>query len=557
VPNRLEPKIIQVFREGYTKERLIADITAGVIVGIVALPLAIAFAIASGVKPEQGLFTAVIAGLIVSGMGGSRVQIAGPTGAFIVIVYGIVQQYGYDGLVIATIMAGMMMIGMGFFRFGTLLKFVPYPLTVGFTSGIALIIFSSQVNDFLGLRIRGLPAEFVEKWIVYGDHIVDLDTNALVVGGFALVTILTAERFVKRIPGSLIALLGATAIVHGFGLEVETIGSRFGEVPNSLPAPSFPDITWGRVTELFSPALTIAMLGAIESLLSAVVADGMIGSRHRSNVELIAQGVANVVAPIFSGIPATGAIARTATNVRNGGRSPIAGMVHSVTLLLIMLFFGAWATLIPMPALAAILIVVSYNMCEWRSFVKVMRAPRSDVAVMLVTFGLTVLIDLTIAIQVGVILSAMLFIRRMAEVSQIHLVDWDSDEDDAELVDIETRAIQSAPGGINVFTLKGSLFFGLVDRFADTVRSRDQRVLILEMHDLLAIDASGIRAVENLKHELDGRGTHLLLAGVQTQPMFALTQAGLVDAIGEDLMFASLPEALYRAQELAGVEAAG
>jgi SulP family sulfate permease len=323
LPNRLQPKLFTVFREGYSKQLFLSDLTAGIIVGIVALPLAIAFAIASGVKPEQGLYTAVIAGFIVSAFGGSRVQIAGPTGAFIVIVYRIVQTYGYDGLVVATIMAGVLLIIMGLARFGTLLKFVPYPLTVGFTSGIALIIFSSQVSDFLGLRIANLPADFVEKWMVLGSHPSAIDLNSLGIGMLSLLIIVGTQRYASRIPGSLVAILAATAVVEIFHLPVETIGSRFGSVPNTFPAPHLPDLSWQTITLLFSPAVTIALLGSIESLLSAVVADGMIRSRHRPNMELIAQGVANIVSPLFAGIPATGAIARTATNIKNGGRTPV------------------------------------------------------------------------------------------------------------------------------------------------------------------------------------------------------------------------------------------
>ncbi|HMK37912.1 MAG TPA: SulP family inorganic anion transporter, partial [Bacteroidota bacterium] len=401
----LIPKLFTVFRNGYSRNQFVEDLTAGTIVGIVALPLAIAFAIASGVKPEQGLFTAIIAGLVVSSLGGSRVQIAGPTGAFIVIVYGIVRTYGYDGLAVATMIAGVILIVMGLARLGTLLKFVPYPLTVGFTSGIALIIFSSQINDFLGLRIADLPADFVGKWAVYASRLGSIDAISLSVGVASLGIILLAQRFSPRVPGSLLSILCMTAIVVWFRLPVESIGSRFGSVPGVLPAPRLPDVSWETITRVFSPAVTIAMLGSIESLLSAVVADGMIRSRHRSNIELVAQGVANVLSPLFSGIPATGAIARTATNVKSGGRTPVAGVIHAIVLLLIMLLFGRWAALIPMPTLAAILLVVAYNMSEWHSFVKTLRSPRSDVAVMVVTFALTVIVDLTVAIQVGVILS--------------------------------------------------------------------------------------------------------------------------------------------------------
>ncbi len=547
---RLTPKFLTFLEEPYSTKQFLADLAAGTIVGIVALPLAIAFAIASGVKPEQGLYTAVIAGFFVSVLGGSRVQIAGPTGAFIVIVYGIVQTYGYDGLVVATLLAGVLLVIMGLARFGSLLKFVPYPLTVGFTSGIALIIFSSQINDFFGLRIQHLPSGFLEKWYVYARYAAAIDVNTIAIGLGSVLVIAFAQRYTPRVPGSLVAVLVATTAVHVFNIPVETIGSRFGNVPNTFPAPHFPDVTWQTVTRLFSPALTIALLGAIESLLSAVVADGMIRTRHRSDMELIAQGVANILTPIFSGIPATGAIARTATNIKSGGRTPVAGIVHAIVLFLIMVIFGKWAVLIPMPALAAILIVVSYNMSEWHSFVKILKSPKSDVAVMLVTFALTVIVDLTVAIQVGVILSAMLFIKRMAEVSHVTLLSKDLVEvEDADEQSIKPKQF---PDGVEVFEVYGSLFFGAVDQFTETIRSLEEKpkVFILVTMNLLAVDASGIRALEDLIVQLAHEKTHFLLAGLHKQPLFALTQAGLLDKIPEDNLCGDLPEALARANVL-------
>jgi sulfate permease, SulP family len=553
---KLEPKLLTVLRAGYTRDMLTADLTAGVIVGIVALPLAIAFAIASGVKPEQGLFTAIIAGLIVSAFGGSRVQIAGPTGAFIVIVYGIVQKYGYDGLVIATILAGVILVIMGLARLGTLLKFIPYPLTVGFTSGIALIIFTSQINDFLGLGVAKLPADFVGKWWTYATSVSAVDLPSFAVGAGALAIILLWQRVTHRVPGSLVALLVVTAVVQVFHVPVATIGSRFGSVPATLPAPHLPAVSWQTITEMFSPALTIAILGAIESLLSAVVADGMIRSRHRPNMELVAQGLANIASPLFAGIPATGAIARTATNVKNGGRSPVSGIVHAVTLLIIMLFFGRWAVLIPMPALAAILLVVAYNMSEWRSFRKILRAPRSDITVMLVTCGLTVLVDLTVAIQVGILLSALFFIRRMAEVSQVTPITRDLKDDEER--DLDRGGEAHVPDGVEVFEVFGSLFFGAVEQFTETLRSfeRKPKVFILETRQLLAIDATGLRAVEDLAAQLAREGTRFLISGIHKQPLFALTQSGLYDAVGEDNICGSLPEALDRAAALLRAETA-
>ncbi len=398
----LVPKLITTLKT-YSRQQFLADLVAGVIVGIVALPLAIAFAIASGVSPQAGLYTAIIAGLVVSVLGGSRVQIGGPTGAFVVIVYGIVQRYGVEGLTIATLMAGVILIALGLARLGGAIKFIPYPVTTGFTAGIGVVILSSQVKDFLGLRMAAVPAEFVEKWRSYAGHLNAINPWAVAVGVGAVLIIQLWPKVNRRIPGPFIALVVATAAVQLLHLDVETIGARFGEISGGLPAPRIPQVTWDTARQLVQPAITIALLGAIESLLSAVVADGMIGGRHRSNMELVAQGVANIASPIFGGIPATGAIARTATNVRNGGRTPVAGMVHSLTLLLITLFFGRWAGLIPMAALAAILVVVSYHMADWRTFTSELRAPKSDVIVMLLTFFLTVLVDLTVAVEVGLV----------------------------------------------------------------------------------------------------------------------------------------------------------
>jgi sulfate permease, SulP family len=544
---RLEPKLFTIIRSGYGKGQFFPDLIAGVIVGVVALPLAIAFAIASGVKPEQGLYTAIIAGLAVSILGGSRVQIAGPTGAFIVVVYGVVKNYGYDGLAIATIIAGVLLVAMGVARLGTLLKFVPYPLTVGFTSGIAVIIFSSELNDFFGFRIPDLPADFIGKWTAYLGGVNAFDVTTLAIGAFSLAIIISWPRITRRIPGSLIAIIVVTALVHLFDIRVDTIGSRFGSVPTGLPSPRIPDFTWEKVLKLFSPAVTIALLGSIESLLSAVVADGMIRSRHRSNMELIAQGVANVLSPLFGGLPATGAIARTATNIKNGGRTPIAGIVHAFTLLVIMLFFGQWAALIPMPTLAAILMVVAYNMSEWHSFLKILRSPRSDIAVMLVTFILTVVIDLTIAIEVGIVLAALLFMRRMAEVSQVTALTRDLQDEREE--EEETPGRMSIPEGVEVFEVYGSLFFGAVEQFTESMRivEKKPRVLILETRNLLAVDATGLRALEDLASQLSHRKTHFIVSGIHKQPLFAITQSGLLDRIGLDNICGTLGEAVQRA----------
>jgi SulP family sulfate permease len=539
------PKLWTTLKEGYTKEKFFADLTAGTIVGIVALPLAIAFAIASGVKPEQGLYTAIVAGLIVSLLGGSRVQIAGPTGAFIVIIYGIVQKYGVDGLAIVTFMAGIILILMGVARLGTLLKFIPYPLVVGFTSGVAIIIFTSQIKDIFGLPINDLPPDFISKWIVYFQNFSAINYNALFVGGLSLLILLFWPKISHKIPAPLVVIVLVTVIVQIFDIKVETIQSRFGEVPNTLPAPHLPNITWEKITSLISPAITIALLGSIESLLSAVVADGMIRSRHRSNMELVAQGIANLFSPIFGGMPATGAIARTATNVKNGAKTPVAGIIHAIVLLLIMLFFGRWAALIPIPTLSAILLIVSYNMSEWRSFKKLLKSPKSDIIILLVTFLLTVIVDLTVAIEVGVVLSSLFFMRRMAEVSQVNTITKDiKDELEGKFEDSDDNI--KMPDGVEIFEVFGSLFFGAVEQFTESLRSVEKKpkYLILETSHLLAIDASGLRALEDLESKLRRQKTKFIISGLHKQPLFAIVQTGLVDKIGEDYLFGSITEAL-------------
>src|SRR5579862_2201276 len=477
----LKPKLLTTL-ENYSRQQFISDLTAGLIVGIVALPLAIAFAIGSGVSPERGLFTAIIAGFIISALGGSRVQIGGPTGAFIVIVYGIVQTYGVNGLLIATIMAGVFLIVMGLARFGSAIKFIPYPVIVGFTSGIALIIFSSQVKDFLGLQMGSVPADFIEKWTAFAGHLQSVNYYSLGIGAFTVLGISIWQQKFHKIPASLIVLIACTVAVQAFHLPVETIGSKFGQIPSRFPNPSFPRVDFATIKNLVQPAITIALLGAIESLLSAVVADGMIGGKHRSNMELIAQGVANICAPIFGGIPATGAIARTATNIKNGGRTPIAGITHAITLFLIMIFFGRWASLIPLSCLAGILILVAYNMSEWRSFSALLKGPRSDVAVLLATFFLTVLVDLTVAIEVGVVLAVFLFMRRMALVTNVGVVTREfQDEDESD----DPNAIdkRSLPEGVEVFEINGPFFFGAAYKFEEAmdIVERQPKVRIIRM----------------------------------------------------------------------------
>ena len=547
---RLEPKLLVVLREGYTKKLFLGDLAAGLTVGVVALPLAIAFAIASGVKPEQGLYTAIVGGLVIAALGGTRAQISGPTGAFIVIIYGIVQQHGYGGLAVATLIAGALLIVMGLARMGALLKFIPYPVTVGFTSGIALIIFSSQIRDFAGLRMESVPVEFVAKWLAYKNHLTTFNLHALGVGAASLLLILLVSRMTPRVPGPLVAIVAMTAAVHYLGLPVETIGSRFGGVPNHFPAPQLPPLSWQLAQEMFSPAVTIALLAALESLLAAVVADGMMGTRHRSNMELVAQGAGNITAVLFAGIPATGAIARTATNIKSGGRTPIAAIIHCLTLALILLFFGQWAALIPMTTLAAILIVVAYNMSEWHAFMTLFRSPKSDVAVLLVTFGLTVLIDLTVAIQVGVLLAAFLFIQRMSEQTQFTFItDSLRERDEAETRDLSKVEV---PPRVEVFEIYGSLFFGAIERFKDAMRRVESRpkVLIVRMRHVAAVDATGLHVLEDLLAGAQRDGTTLILSAVAPQPLAAMRQSGFLARLGEGNVVADVFAALERASAI-------
>jgi SulP family sulfate permease len=544
------PKLITVFKEGYTLPVFWSDLTAGIIVAIVALPLAIAFAIASGVNPAQGLTTAIIAGGIAALLSGSRTQVSGPTGAFIVIIYGVIQQYGYEGLAIATLIAGILLVIMGIARMGVLLKFIPYPVTVGFTGGIALIIASGQVRDLLGLPIDSLPSHAVDQWIIYGTALTEISLPALAVGAAALVILTLWPRVTHRVPGSIVAIVVLTAAVHLFDLPVATVGSRFGDVPNHLPDLQLRPMSWDLFKVMFSPAITIALLAALESLLSAVVADGMMGTRHRPNTELIAIGTANIIVPMFNGIPATGAIARTATNIRNGGRTPVSALVHAVVLLLIMLLFGSWASMIPMPVLAAILIVVAYHMSEWRSFVQMLRSPKGDVAVLLSTFLLTVVIDLTVAIQVGVVLAAFLFLQRMSDATQIGSITKDlrtSDPDDEE--DKGALLGRSVPSGVEVFEIQGTLFFGVIEQFKDAMRLVEPApvVLILRMRNVLSVDASGIRALEDLHRQSTRQGTTVVISGIHSQPLIALQRSGLLDVIGEENVVGNIDEALVRA----------
>jgi SulP family sulfate permease len=544
------PKLLTVLKEGYPLPTFWSDLTAGVIVAIVALPLAIAFAIASGVNPSQGLTTAIIAGGIAALLSGSRTQVSGPTGAFIVIIYGVVQQYGYEGLALATLIAGILLVIMGIARMGVLLKFIPYPVTIGFTGGIALIIASGQIRDLLGLPIDALPAHAVDQWITYSTTLAEISLPTLAVGAAALVILTLWPRVTHRIPGSIVAIVLLTAVVQLFDLPVATVGSRFGAVPNHLPDLQLRSLSWDLIKAMFSPAITIALLAALESLLSAVVADGMMGTRHRPNTELIAIGVANMVVPMFNGIPATGAIARTATNIRNGGRTPVSALVHAVVLLLIMMLFGSWASLIPMPVLAAILIVVAYHMSEWRSFVRMLKSPKGDVAVLLSTFFLTVVIDLTVAIQVGVVLAAFLFLQRMSDATQIGSITKDlrtADPDDDE--DKGALSGRTVPSGVEVFEIQGTLFFGVIEQFKDAMRLVEPApaILILRMRNVLSVDASGIRALEDLHRQSARQGTTLVISGIHSQPLIALQRSGLLDVIGEANVLGNIDEALAHA----------
>ncbi len=553
------PKIVTALKN-YDREQLFGDLVAGLIVGVVALPLAIAFAIASGVTPDRGLWTAVIAGFLISALGGSRVQIGGPTGAFVVIVYGIVQKHGIDGLAIATIMAGVILVVMGFAKLGAMIKFIPHPVITGFTSGIAVIIFSGSIKDLLGLHMGEIPPGFFEKWITYAQTASGFTPAAVGVSALALAIIVVWPKVTRRVPGTFVALIVTTAVVSIMNLPVETIGSRFGAISGSIPPIQLPSVSFAQISALVGPAFTIAVLAAIESLLSAVVADGMIGGRHRSNMELIGQGVANIVTPLFGGIPATGAIARTVTNVKNGGRTPVAGIIHALTLLVITLFGARWAGLIPMATLAAILVVVSVQMSQWRTFRAELSSPKSDVVVLLTTFALTVIVDLTVAISVGMVLAAFLFIRRMAEVANVRVLTTELGETSAEsdAADAAERRSLDIPPGVEVYEINGPFFFGAAETFKDTLAriAGKPKVLIIRMRDVLALDSTGMNALRDVVHRSRKDGTTVLLADVHMQPLVALTNSPVLEEIGEDNLCATLNDALTRARALVGRPAA-
>ncbi|MCK9290480.1 MAG: SulP family inorganic anion transporter [Bacteroidales bacterium] len=544
------PKILTTLKQ-YNSKLFFSDLTAGLIVGIVALPLAIAFGIASGVSPSQGLITAVIAGFLISLLGGSLVQIGGPTGAFIVIVYGIVQQFGVDGLLTATLMAGAMLIIMGVLRLGTIIKFMPYPVVVGFTSGIAVVIFSSQIKDFFGMSIaEAVPADFIDKWHFYIINFSTINWYAIGIALFTVITIVFWPRFNRRIPGTLIALILTTIVATLFQFPTETIGSQFGAISGSIPAPSFPSVSFAHLRKLIAPAFTIAMLGAIESLLSAMVADGAIGGKHRSNTELIAQGVANLITPLFGGIPATGAIARTMTNIRNGGRTPLAGIIHAFTLLLIMLFFGQYARLIPMATLAGILVMVAYNMSEWRAFTALMRGNKADIAVLLTTFLLTVLIDLTVAIQFGLLLAVLLFVKRLIDTTGVEVLRLEVESETDEL--LETATSLDIPKGVEVFEVNGPFFFGVANKFedAETQLSEKPLVRIIRLWRVPFIDATGINNLRLFLRRAQSKKIKTILSGANPTLLNSLSKNGIVAIVGKRNICADIHCALDRANEV-------
>lgn len=551
-----KPRLLQCLKN-YNRKTFVADLMAGIIVGIVALPLAIAFGIASGVTPEKGIITAIVAGFVISALGGSKVQIGGPTGAFIIIIYGIIQQYGMEGLTIATLMAGVFLILFGFLHLGTIIKFIPYPIVVGFTSGIAVTIFTTQVKDLFGLNITSVPSDFIEKWICYFNNFSTIDLWSSVIGIVSVVIIMLTPKVSKKIPGSLVAIIvmtvAALLLKQFAGVEsIETIGDRFA-ISNSLPEATVPALSWETIKNLVSPAITIAILGAIESLLSAAVADGVIGDHHNSNTELIAQGVANLASPIFGGIPATGAIARTMTNINNGGRTPIAGIVHAVVLLLIFLFLMPLAKYIPMACLAGVLVIVSYGMSGWRSFLALMKNPKSDVTVLLITFFLTIIFDLTIAIEVGLIIACLLFMRRMSETTDVHVIsneiNPDDEDSDMHLGNIEHLTI---PKGVEVYEINGPYFFGAGNRFEEIMATLGDRpqVRIIRMRKVPFVDSTGIHNLTNLCEMSQKEGIQIVLSGVTEKVHSQLDKAGFYDIVGQDNICSHIDIALDRAKEI-------
>ena len=544
----IKPKFFSVMKN-YTREQFIKDIVAGLIVAIIALPLSIALAIASGVNPEQGLYTAIIAGFFISFLGGSRVQIGGPTAAFVVIIYGIIAEHGIPGLIIATLLAGVMLILMGLFHFGDLIKFIPKTITIGFTLGIAIGIVVGQIKDFLGLNMGTVPAEFLTKLVAYSHNLGSISYITLAIGILALLIQIFWPKVSKKIPGSLVAIIVTTLLVAIFKLPVKTIGDLY-TIKAGLPSFSMPVLSFSLVREMILPAFTIAMLAAIESLLSAVVSDGMIGSKHKSNAELVGQGVGNILSALFGGIPATGAIARTAANVKNGGRTPVAGMVHALTLLLILLFLMPYASYIPMSCLAAILIIVGYNMSGWRTFVRIIKtAPKSDIAVLIITFLLTLFFDLVIAIEFGMVLAAFLFLKRMSDIAEVR--QWTyigSSEDEKLSEDVDLKYV---PKNTIVYEVFGALFFGAANVFTSFKHEEGKNVLILRMRNVPVMDISGVEALEEILETCKKRNLTLILSHVNEQPYHAMEKAGFVEKIGAENICENIDVSLERAEKLA------
>lgn len=549
------PRLVSELRH-YNKEKFMADLMAGLIVGIVALPLAIAFGIASGVSPSQGILTAIIGGFLVSALGGSRVQIGGPTGAFIVIIYGIVSnpQLGLSGLMIATMLAGVFLIVLGVCRLGTIIKFIPYPIVVGFTSGIAVTIFTTQIKDLLGLNItEAIPADFVSKWIIYFRHITTIDWLTALIGVLSILIIALTPKVSKKVPGSLVAIIVMTIGVYFLNahtsMHVTTIGDQFGEIKASIPELQIPSITWEGIKSLLPTAMVIAVLGAIESLLSATVADGVCGDHHNSNQELIGQGVANLCTPLFGGIPCTGAIARTMTNINNGGRTPVAGLIHALVLLVIFLVLMPLAAYIPMACLAGVLVIVSYNMSGWRTFMQLFKNPKSDVIVLMMTFLLTVIFDLTIAIEVGLLVACLLFMKRMAESTQIKVIADEIDPNNETDAEVHEEAL-TIPKGVEVYEINGPYFFGIANRFEELMAELDNhpKVRIIRMRRVPFIDSTGIHNLQNLCEMSHREGTHIVLSGVTPNVYSVLEHNGFCHLLGKDHICPNINVALERAE---------
>lgn len=559
---KLKPKLFSVMKN-YSKEQLVKDIIAGIIVAIIALPLSIALAIASGVNPEQGLYTAIVAGFFISFLGGSRVQIGGPTAAFVTIIYGIIQNYNIDGLIVATLMAGIILVIMGLCHFGSLIKYIPYTITTGFTTGIAVTLAVGQLKDFFGLKMGSVPSEFIDKLKAYSENIHTLSTSAFLIGAIALFIHIIWPWLVQKmpekihsiadkLPASLLAIIVTTLMVKFLNMDVATIGSSYENVSNALPKFNIPNVNFEMIKNLISPAFTIAILAGIESLLSCVVSDGMIGSKHRSNMELVAQGTGNIFSALFGGIPATGAIARTAANVKNGGRTPIAGMVHSITLLFVLVILMPLAKLIPMPTLAAVLMVVAYNMSSWREFVRLVKSsPKSDILVLITTFLLTVVFDLVVAIEVGIVMAAILFMKRMSDVTVMQGWNYLDDGEDDE-TDPDNLSYKVVPKGVAVYEIIGPMFFGATDKFLDvSIENHGKiKIVIIRMRGVPALDVTALHSLEGLYATCQKKNIKLLFSHVQEQPMHAMEKSGFMDTVGKDNFRKNIDDALSYATSI-------